>query len=79
LMSRFTFVDIETLVCGGSTMHELLIAAIVPGKRHHTRVTHIGPHHHAAPLACSLPGERCGTKLQSVHNQLNTVNRVYIH
>jgi hypothetical protein len=31
--------------------HELLIAAIVPGKRHRARITHVGPHHHAAPLA----------------------------
>jgi hypothetical protein len=30
---------------------ELLIAAIVPGKRHHAQITHVGPYHHAAPQA----------------------------
>jgi hypothetical protein len=37
---------------------ELLIAGLVPGKRHHARITHVCPYHHAAPLIWSLPGER---------------------
>jgi hypothetical protein len=30
---------------------ELLIAALVLGKIHHARITHVDPHHHAAPMA----------------------------
>jgi hypothetical protein len=35
----------------GRKHRELLITALVLGKRHHAQITHVGPHHHASPLA----------------------------
>ena len=45
----------------------------VLGQIQHPWRTLVGPHHHATPLAWSLPGERRITKIQSVHNERNMV------